>query len=718
MKRFFFLFGIFLIFVVPLPAQQFKQMEFKDQPVTDILLALAAMSDRSIVPDETVSGNASYYFTETDLDTALKIFLDTYKMYVWKEGNIYYVSRVRAVWNKDTGMVSLDAEDVDIRLIVRAVSRAINKTILFDALPRENLTIHVSNTTPQKVLEVLVKRFPDYQVAAEEDYHYIKHIDSAPLAQPNAAKPVSLLSAKDGLYTINIEKARLKDILAEIFQKAGHEYSFFLRNDAILESLHFTDKGFEEILRLVLEQAIADFSVENGIYYVYEIQRADVLKKLKTIKAVPLTYVSVQDLPNLFPQDMAAQSLFRLDRNSNTIILSGSADEIGPIEDFIHSIDRPMEKNAYYRFDLSYLKVSDFFALLPSQLSGIKPVALPLGNSFVMLLSPENKTAMDKFLLLVDKKQPGVPIRLKYIQADYLLKNLPPSVVKEDVQQTGNSSLLFFTGSSDKLKQFLPELEMLDRPAPQIRYELLVVQYQNNEDLGWGSSVDYDVLAKGPSDQAFLGAIEKLLSLNFDIVSTFGYLFALDLSWKLSTTMANVLADTTVNGLSGQEIKFQNTNTSRYRDLEVNTTTHELQPSGVTREITSGLIISMNGWVSGDGMITMDVSATVSRTGTSAVSGNPPPTFEKVVNTHVRTVSGTPVVIGGLIQQDKTQSIDKVPILGDIPLLGLLFQSTKDGVENTEFVIYIVPHVEHPEQSVTDESLRMESLYQSLVKGR
>jgi type II secretory pathway component GspD/PulD (secretin) len=210
------------------------------------------------------------------------------------------------------------------------------------------------------------------------------------------------------------------------------------------------------------------------------------------------------------------------------------------------------------------------------------------------------------------------------------------------------------------------------------------------------------------------------MQLNFNVVSTFGTLFAVNLNLSLSTNKANILADTTVNGLSGQEIKFQNTRTTRYRDLELNTTTQQLQASGVTREITSGLIISMNGWVSGDGMITMKVSSTISKQGAdlSTTSGNPPSTSEKIVSTNVRTVSGKPVVIGGLIQQEKVIAVQKTPVLGDIPLLGLLFQSRNDTVQNDELVIYIVPHVEYPDRRAADEGVRIEALYQKLVKDQ
>jgi general secretion pathway protein D len=149
-----------------------------------------------------------------------------------------------------------------------------------------------------------------------------------------------------------------------------------------------------------------------------------------------------------------------------------------------------------------------------------------------------------------------------------------------------------------------------------------------------------------------------------------------------------VMADTALTGISGQEVKFQNTNTYRYREPEVDED-GDITYTGVSREITAGLIFSVQGWVSGEGMITMDVGATISKRGTdtTGTAGILPPTSENVVTTRVRTHSGEPVVIGGLIRQETTKTTSKVPVLGDIPLLGFLFRSMKDSVENTELVI-------------------------------
>ena len=118
-------------------------------------------------------------------------------------------------------------------------------------------------------------------------------------------------------------------------------------------------------------------------------------------------------------------------------------------------------------------------------------------------------------------------------------------------------------------------------------------------------------------------------------------------------------------------------------------------------------------------MITMDVSATVSKQGAdvSSATGDPPPTSEKIINTHVRSPSGDPVIIGGLIQQEKDESLSRLPLLGSIPKIGRFFGQGKTSMENTELVIYIVPHLEYPDEYYTSLDDRLWDLYTSHVEG-
>lgn len=693
-------------------------MEFRDQSITDILMVLAEASGKSIIPDETISGNATFFFTDSDFETALSLFLNTYKLNFVKNGNVYYVSRIFTSYDKEKNLVTLRADETDLQLLVRALSKAIGTTILYDALPRATLTVNIDTVPPEKALEIIVKRFADFTIEAGPSYKYIKKIPLEPgKATGGKSDNKNPIAKSADSYSINLEKGRFLETLIALFSAAGKEYSLLTKSDAMLENVYFSARSFDELLRLLLEQGNADYIVSNGVYYVTELQRRDVLKKLKKTEITALRYIQAQDLPNLLPSELASGNIFKMDKNTNSVILTGSDEEIRPIAEFIKLVDRPLEGRSYIRFDIKYLKVKDVLAVIPQKLLPITPFVVPDGNSFVVLATEENRLALQQFIALVDRKTGGFPVRLRYIKNEELLKTLPPSVAKEDVVDSGSPNLVFFTGSEDKWRLFMRELNLIDRPKPQVRYELLVIQYQANSSLTWQRSLDISESASG-SDVTFLGGLSNILSLKFDVISQFGYLFAAKLSLEMGNSKAKIFADTTLNGLSGQEVKFQNTSTFRYRETEIDETTGKTKLTGVTREITSGLIMGLNGWVSGDGMVTMTVSATVSKRGsdTSSSTGDPPPTSERVITTQIRTVSGKPVIIGGLLQKETTKSIKKVPFLGDIPFLGNVFKDIVNSEEDTEIVLYVVPHITWGDKDSAADASAMERYYQTYVR--
>jgi general secretion pathway protein D len=709
---------ILVLACAPLGAERIKKLEFRNQPVTDILLSLAQAAGASIVADETVSGNASFYFADSEFDDALASFLSSCRLHATKVGGTYYVSRILASYDRERDLVSLKADDAELASLVKALSKAVGRTVAFDALPRAQMTVNIDSLAPDKALEILLRRFPEYRVEADPAYYYLKRAqqDASAAAQAGAPKRTEIRKEGD-LYSLALDKGRFLATLAELFAAAGKEYSLLDKNDAQLESLYFAGKDFDTLLRLLLEQGGADFAVEDGLYYVFEIQRKDVLKRLRPSSSFRLTYLSAQDAAALLPPELSSGLSIKADKEANSLLLTGSPEEIGPVLDFLRSVDRPLEGRSYRRFDLRYLKAKDFVALVPPRLLPVPPVVLPEGNAFVALLSPENLGPLESYIDMVDQKKEGFPVALRYIKSDELMKNLPPSVSREDILESGASSVVFFVGSEEKRGLFLREKAIIDRPKPQLRYELLVIQHQKGSSLNWSRSAS---VSSASGEKSFSASVSELMSLNFDVVSQFGLLFSVQLSAELGESLAHIFADTTLCALSGQEVKFQNTSTYRYSEATYDSDAKKYRYSGAAKEITSGLILLVNGWVSGDRMITMTVNATISKQGSSSSSevGVLPPTTEKVVSTQVRTSSGTPLVIGGLKHSDKVESLKKIPVLGDIPLLGGLFRTRAETEEETEFVIYIVPYVSFGEEPGPASAGRaMEDYYLSFAKG-
>ena len=60
---------------------------------------------------------------------------------------------------------------------------------------------------------------------------------------------------------------------------------------------------------------------------------------------------------------------------------------------------------------------------------------------------------------------------------------------------------------------------------------------------------------------------------------------------------------------------------------------------------------------------------------------------------NIRVKDGDTLIIGGLIQEDNSEVTRKMPILGDIPVIGFFFRSTRVQKTKQELVILITPHI-------------------------
>jgi type IV pilus assembly protein PilQ len=63
------------------------------------------------------------------------------------------------------------------------------------------------------------------------------------------------------------------------------------------------------------------------------------------------------------------------------------------------------------------------------------------------------------------------------------------------------------------------------------------------------------------------------------------------------------------------------------------------------------------------------------------------------ITTEVLVNNGDTVVLGGILREDKRKSVNKIPLLGDIPVLGVLFRNTKDDSQKSELMVFITPTV-------------------------
>ena len=722
MKKVFFLF-IFAVRI--LYAQDIKSLEFHNQEITDILMVLAQNCGVSIICDDTVSGEASFYFSESSIEQALDNFLKTYNLYYEKENGVYRVSKVKIAYDSSSDRLSVKAAGINLETLIKKIARQTNKTILYDNLPGEELSLDINGLSLYEALQICVRKFEDYELIPEKNFFYVKY--NEPKKKLSYKNNKEILIKKDGLYTLSVDKARLFDLIKLLFSLENLEYSNFIQMDSQIENLYFTNKTFDFILRTLLEHANADYIVKDKIYYLIEFQKKSSLIALKNFEIINLKWISVADFLTLLPLELSNSSVMKTDKLSNTVLLTGTKEEILPFENLIKKMDVPSELTKTRRFDLKYTDAKNIGSIIPQKFTQLHPTVIQDTNS-ILVSGPEGLISeFEKILNLLDARRESIPVCLKYIKTETLIKNLPPSITKDLIVDSGYPNLVFYRGSADNYECFFKELKMIDKPQPQIKYQLLVIQYTlgKTRKIKATHTVSPEIIEdedKG-SDQTFIfnGELSNIMGLSFDIISLFGHQFAFALNTQIEDSIANIYTDTVLTGLSGQEIKFQNTDTFRYIEYEYDSSKNTTIKTGTTQQITSGLIINMNGWVSGDNMITMNVNATFSKQNGDAGSSSTqslPSTSERVVTTQIRTMSGEPIVISGLIKEDESDSISRIPVLGYIPILGRLFSHTAKSKEKTEIVIYIVPHLIQEYSALDTDSVNIERYYNSYLGSK
>ena len=258
-------------------------------------------------------------------------------------------------------------------------------------------------------------------------------------------------------------------------------------------------------------------------------------------------------------------------------------------------------------------------------------------------------------------------------------------------------------------------LKTLDRPKPQVLIKVVFMEVTHRDDLDVGieggltktsgSSTNILQTAFGMGTQG-QGGIYQLLDNDFNVT-----LRAIAEAGKLEVlSRPSILARNNQEAIItvGQEVPFIDNVNFLQGGQQVNTV--------VYRDI--GIILRVTPFITQDGMVEMIVAPEIStisdETVTISVGVEAPVFAKRAAETVVVTPHGKTVIIGGLMEKNKIESKRKVPILGDIPLLGWAFRRTVKEDTKTELLIFLTPFiVQDPRQ--LDEMTLMESKNSELV---
>lgn len=264
------------------------------------------------------------------------------------------------------------------------------------------------------------------------------------------------------------------------------------------------------------------------------------------------------------------------------------------------------------------------------------------------------------------------------------------------VADPDTNSLVVMTASAN-IPRVRMILEELDRPIPQVVIKALIaeVTHENAQDLGVEFSVinlkgDRDIrifsdfgveAAQNTAGGLFFKLVETDVDLAIRALQSVGKIDVLSRPYILASD--NQTATITV----GQRVPFI-TNT---RTTETGQTINTIQYEDI------GIILNVTPHINPDGLVIMDVAPEISSLTKTTVpiseTVNAVVFNKRAASSRVAIRDGQTIVIGGLIEDRLVEQTSKVPVVGDIPLLGLLFQRNETTKAKTELLIFLTPHV-------------------------
>jgi len=563
--------------------------------------------------------------------------------------------------------MTFDFKDTDIRDIARSISIAYGLNILIDKDITVKVTVHLTDVPVMEGLRTILESNGLALVREGDLYRITKPVDRGSAA----------IDAKRDTISFNISNVEVNDFIRDISSKTGIN---------IIAEKNVTGRVSGSLRNVDVEDGIRALLEANGFTMQY---RGEIL-------VVGMPSEDAKRRP-----DREARRLdVRVKDKKVTLDLKGA--DLGDV----------LKEIA----DQGKLDMITYGAVRGEVNAKLKE--MPIEHAVALLVSGTQYTfAIREDILLIGDRNVTTPsgqalsiaelVHVKHIKAEGLPNLLPKTIPTGNVQVIKEQNAVLVTGTTDIIAQVNEFIRQIDIPTPQIMIEAVIVEYGRDQGREVGVSARSGRGADSlemllPSIAYGVGARTLNPRLPSDIAGfkfgTVGFLpddFVIRLHALERDKRAKILAQPRIATLNGNKASIHVGTTSYFR-LAGGTTTF---PIPRFQTIQSGITFNITPWISKSGQVTAEISPEVSNTTGINEEGFPDISVRNV-STTVRLNDGETIILGGLIRSEDKSTIEKVPILGDIPLLGWLFRSKIAAKSSSELAIYITPHILNKEDIV------------------
>jgi general secretion pathway protein D len=569
-------------------------------------------------------------------------------------------------------------KDADITQIAEAVSAATGKDFIIDPRVRAQVTMLSSTPmSPGAFYEAFLSILQVYGfIAVPSGGNVVKILPDANARQmPSIDLPNSVSATSDEIVTQvlavnNVSAPQLVPILRPMIPQYGHLVAYPASNILIV-----TDRAsnVNRIMRII--------------------QRIDQVGN-QDVEIVPLQHASaaevVRVVNSLYQGAAAAEGAavkVVADERSNSVLIGGDQSQRLRLRALIAHLDTPLEAGGDTR--VRYLHYADAEKLAPKlkeQMTGI--AAATMGAAGAGAGQAAAQSQAEKGAL---------------VWAD----------------PTNNA--LIITAPAKLMRAMMDIIDKLDIRRPQVLVEAIIADIDFNKDAELG--VNWAAFSNGNTNVpagAFVspvggtsivdlaGAVQNPANVTTTLlqgttigigrISAGGLNFAAMLRAIRSDTADNIIATPSAVTMDHQEAElkvaqevpfitgqFTNTNAS---------TGGTVNPFQTIQREEVGTILKITPTISAEGnQVMLKISIESSSLGTKPAGAVDLVTNKRTVSTTVLIEDGGIVVLGGLIEDDTSKGESRVPYLGSIPIIGLLFKTRSQTSMKTNLMIFIRPKI-------------------------
>ncbi len=584
-----------------------------------------------------------------------------------------------AAANGSQRFVSIDFNNVDISVFIKFISELTGKNFVIDQRVKGKVTIiSPSKISVDEAFKVFESVLDVHGFATVETGRLIKIIPSPDARTKSIETRTRAKGDSDNDQVVTqlmplryADPDQVKRLFTPMVSKSSVILSYAPTNTLII-----TD-NYSNIARLMKILKTIDIPGVGREITIFPIQNADAAKLVTLLETVFKTSQGPVK-KGAAPSDRSAA--FVADERTNSIIMVASEVDTNRIRSLIDTLDleTPKGKEKIHVYYLEYAVAEEIVAVLKDLPSEDKTKAggakeAPVVSDKVTITADKATNSLiitadrDDYATLVEIiRQIDIPRSMVYIEALIMEVNADKSfdlgtewVVGDDVDlNNGRQGIVGGGFTTDE-----SNLQFSSAGG-------LVPALASGFSLGlFGEAVEIAGISF-PSIAAIVQAYKKDRDVNI-------------LSTPQLLTTDNQEATITV----GKNIPFQTTTSTTNNDTF---NSFEYRDVGKTLKITPQ--------INKDRMVRLNLSLEVSAL--ESTTDFRPTTLKRTVETTVMVKDSSTVVIGGLIDDNFSQTEYKVPCLGDIPGLGWLFKTRSKGNEKSNLFIFITPRViQNPEEA-------------------